>query len=51
MEEWLGKVLKELNTWLLAFRIYMIVGHVESSENPTDGASRAVAVLQLKNTR
>ena len=42
----LGRVLKELNAWLLGFGITMVLGHVESSENPTDGASRSIALLQ-----
>lgn len=46
----LGKVLKELNGWLLGFGVSLILGHVESSENPTDGASRALAFLQPAHT-
>ncbi len=40
----LSKVLKQLNAFLLAFNIYLVLGHVESTTNPTDEASRAVAV-------
>ena len=45
----LSRVLKQLNAWLLAFGVTMILGHVESTENPTDGASRKVAVLCTKD--
>lgn len=41
----LGAVLKLLNAHLLAYGLYLIVGHIESTENPTDGASRQVALL------
>ena len=34
-------VLQQLNAHLLAFNIYLIIGHIESTENPTDHASRA----------
>lgn len=40
----LGRLLRQLNAYLLAFDIYLILGHVESTDNPTDGASRAVDV-------
>ena len=36
----LNKLLQQLNAILLASNIYLIVAHVESSDNPTDGASR-----------
>lgn len=42
----LARVLKELNAWLLGFGVMMIIGHVESTENPTDGASRALAICR-----
>ncbi len=42
----LNRVLRELNGYLLAFGLYLIIAHVESSENPTDGASRNMEVLQ-----
>ena len=41
----LNRLLKELNGYLLGFGIYLIIAHVESSENPTDGASRNMEVL------
>ena len=37
----IGWVLRQLNALLLLFNLYLIVGHVESTRNPTDGASRA----------
>ena len=42
----LNKVLRQLNAHLLGFGIYIyiIIAHVESSENPTDHASRQMAV-------
>ncbi len=36
----LGKVLKEINAYLLAFGLSLVIAHVDSVENPTDGASR-----------
>lgn len=42
----LNRVLKELNAYLLGYGIYLIIAHVESSENPTDGASRNMEVPQ-----
>ena len=41
----LGVVLKFLNSLLLGFGLTLAIGHVESTENPTDGASRQVAFL------
>ena len=41
----LGRVLKQLNAWLLSFGVTMVIAHIESSENPTDGASRSMALL------
>ena len=41
----LGRILKELNAWLLGYGVTMVLGHVESTENPTDGASRQIEVL------
>lgn len=40
----LSKVLKQLNAFLLAFNLYLILGHVESTTNPTDEDSRSVAI-------
>lgn len=40
----LGNILKQLNAYLLIHNIYLVLGHVESAENPTDGASRAMAL-------
>ena len=37
----LGHCLKQLNALLLLFNLYLVVGHVESRENPTDDASRS----------
>ena len=37
----IGWVLRQLNALLLLFNLYLVVGHVESTRNPTDGASRA----------
>ena len=36
----LAQTLRRINAYLLAFGIYCILGHVESSQNPTDEASR-----------
>ena len=36
----LAFVLKQLNSMLLASDLYLVIGHVESSQNPTDEASR-----------
>ena len=36
----LGFILKQLNSLLLLFNLQLVMGHVESTENPTDGASR-----------
>ena len=41
----LMRVLKQLNAYLLGFQLYLVLAHVESSENPTDEASRSVEVL------
>lgn len=41
----LGKVLKELNAHLVAFGLWIVVAHVESGDNPTDGASRSMEIL------
>lgn len=38
----LSRVLRQLNAYLLAHGITLIIGHVDSLINPTDGASRAV---------
>ena len=37
----LNRILKVFNANLLAHGLTMILGHVESTENPTDNASRA----------
>ena len=39
----LSRVLRQLNAYLLAHGITLILGHVDSLINPTDGASRSVA--------
>ena len=36
----LAKVLKEINAHLLGFGLSLVIAHVDSVENPTDGASR-----------
>ena len=36
----LNRVLKQLNAHLLLFGLTLVLGHVESTENPTDDASR-----------
>jgi len=41
----LMKVLKQINAYLLGFQLYLVLAHVESSENPTDEASRDVEIL------
>ena len=38
----LSRVLRQLNAYLLAHVVTLVVGHVDSMMNPTDGASRAV---------
>ena len=37
----LKPLLQRLSALLLAFDLYLLVAHVESSENPTDNASRS----------
>ena len=37
----LNRVLKTLNAHLLLYGVYLILAHVESTQNPTDGDSRA----------
>lgn len=44
----LNRVLQELNAWLLTFNVYLLVLHVESTDNPTDEQSR---VGGAKNSR
>ena len=46
----LGRVLKQLNAHLLGFSLQLIIAHVESSENPTDGASRHMEIQQPQNS-
>lgn len=41
----LNAVLKLLNGVLLGFGLTLCIGHVESTENPTDGESRSMAFL------
>lgn len=33
-------ILRRISAWILAFNLYPLLLHVESTENPTDGASR-----------
>lgn len=40
----LQRILRQVNAYLLSHGIYLVLGHVESTMNPTDGASRSVAV-------
>ena len=37
----LNRILKTLNAHLLVYGVYLILAHVESTQNPTDGDSRA----------
>ena len=41
----LNRLLRQINAQLLGYGLYLVIAHVESSENPTDGASRDVEVL------
>ena len=45
----LSRILKHINGLLLGFGLQLVVVHVESSENPTDGASRNMEVLLSKD--
>ncbi len=36
----LRPLLRKVSAWILAFNLYMLLIHVESTENPTDAASR-----------
>ena len=38
----LGRLLRQLNAFLLAHNLYLILAHVDSSDNPTDVASRSL---------
>ena len=38
----LSRVLKQLNGFLLSHGLYLILGHVDSTTNPTDGESRSL---------
>ena len=40
----LNRILRVLNAYLLAHGIVLIIGHVESTQNPTDGASRQTKI-------
>lgn len=40
----LTRVIRQLNAYLLAHGLHLIIAHVGSADNPTDGASRAVAI-------
>lgn len=37
----LRPLLRKVSAWILGFNLYMLLVHVESSENPTDAASRS----------
>ena len=41
----LNRLLKQINAYLLGHGLFLVIAHVESSENPTDGASRNLEVL------
>ena len=41
----LNRLLRQVNAYLLGFGLFLVIAHVESSENPTDGASRSLEVL------
>ena len=41
----LNRVLRQLNAMLLGYGLYLVIAHVESSENPTDEASRNFQIL------
>jgi hypothetical protein len=45
----LAAILKMVNALLLAHGLQLILGHVESTQNPTDGASRAMEVRWQEN--
>lgn len=45
----LAAILKKVNALLLAHGLQLILGHVESTQNPTDGASRAMEVRWQEN--
>lgn len=36
----LSRILRQINAHLLAYEVYLIIGHIESTDNPTDHASR-----------
>ena len=42
----LQNILRQLNAILLAHNVTLILGHAESTMNPTDGESRAVEILR-----
>ena len=42
----LNRILKELNSYLLAFGMHLVIAHVMCTEKPTDGVSRSMEVLQ-----
>ncbi len=41
----LNRLLRQINAYLLGYGLFLVIAHVESSENPTDGASRDLEVL------
>ena len=40
----LQRILRQINAYLLSHGIHLILGHVESTMNPTDGESRSVGI-------
>ena len=43
----LNRLLKQINAYLLGFNLLLIISHVESSENPTEGASRKLEIFAI----
>ena len=41
------RLLKQINAYLLGFNLPLIISHVESSENTTDGASRKLEIFAI----
>ena len=47
----LGAILKKINAVLLAHGIQLVLGHIESTQNPTDGESRAMDIRWQEDQR
>ena len=41
------RILKIINANLLAHGLFLVIGHMESTENPTDHASRTVEIQEV----